>query len=360
MNKTQLIDNCINKKGWQKIFADSFSDLQSLAEYLNVEIDGKISKVAKEYPVLVTKYYADLINKEDVFNDPIFKQCFPSAAELTPKKELSLDGLNETELMPTKRVIRKYNDRVVILTSNECAMHCRFCFRKRQWNSNKKCQNISLEEVDNIVKYLQQAPEISEVLLTGGDPLIMSDEKILKIIDKISECQNISVIRICTRMLVTLPHRMTENFAKELAKRSKVWIITHFNHCNELTPLSLKACHMLIQNGINVLNQSVLLKEVNDSTSELEKLFKELIANKIIPLYLFHIDPIKSVEHFATGVEKGLELMSELRSKTSSLATPTFAIDLPEGGGKVNLQPNFFYNGKFLGINNKKINYPFL
>ncbi len=357
---TRDVINYKKEESWQTIFANSFSDLQSLANYLEIQIDEDLLQVATEYPIIVPKYYADLIDKNNIPNDPIFRQCFPSRLELLTLKNLSFDGLNEEDLMPIPKLIQKYSDRVVILSSNQCAMHCRFCFRKRQWKQGNKCENISLNEVDNIVKYLQQHEEISEVLLSGGDPLVLNDEKLLKIVDKISQCPNISVIRICTRMLVTLPQRMTDNLIDELSKREKIWVITHFNHVNELTTTSLERCQKLIKNGINVLNQTVLLKDINDDASELEQLFKKLVAHKIIPLYLFHVDPIKSVEHFATGIECGLSLIKELRTKVSSLAMPTFAIDLPEGGGKVNMQPNFYDKNGYLGINNKKINYPFL
>ena len=359
MSDKELI-NYSQKESWQNHFADSFSNLESLAEYLNLKLDNDAKKVAKRFPIRITKYYADLIDKNNITSDPIFKQCFPSPKELETSLNLKLDGLDENDLMPIPRMVRKYSDRVVILSSNECAMHCRFCFRKRQWLTDYKCSNISMEEVENITDYLKENPEISEVLLSGGDPLIMSDEKILKIIDKISECENISVIRICTRMPATLPYRITSSLAEELGKREKVWVITHFNHEKELTQLATSACNKLIKNGINVLNQTVLLKEINDSEYDLENLLKKLVANKIIPLYLFHIDPIQSVEHFATGIDCGLKLIEKLRPKVSSLAMPTFAIDLPEGGGKVNLQPCFLKNDKYIGINNKQINYPFL
>ena len=358
MNTKEVI-NYNNEESWQKHFADSFSDLKSLADYLNIKINDELKIVKKKYPVQVTKYYANLIDKNKIFQDPIFKQCFPSSQELESSLNLNLDGLNENDLMPVPRLIRKYSDRAVILSSNECAMHCRFCFRKRQWKHDRQRSNISMHEINVITDYLKENKEISEVLLSGGDPLIMNDSKIFKIIDEISDCKNISVIRVCTRMLVTLPQRITDSFAKELSKRNKVWVVSHFNHEKELTNESVGACSKLIKNGINVLNQSVLLKGINDSEEKLEKLLKKLVANKIIPLYLFHIDPIKSVEHFATGIDCGLELIEKLRPKVSSLAMPTFAIDLPEGGGKVNLQPNFLENGKYIGINNKKIKYPF-
>ena len=238
-------------------------------------------------------------------------------------------------------------------------MHCRFCFRKRLWQKNsEKIGVISDKELADAVAYLNKNPQINEILLSGGDILILKDEIIEKIIDQIKTVSSIDTIRLASRLPVTLPARITDKFVKMLQKKENIWLVTHFNHNNELTEKARCACSKLIKAGIPVLNQSVLLKGINDNPDIIANLCKKLVAAKIKPLYLFHVDPIKSVTHFATGVDAGIKLMRQIR-ELSSLAMPIFAIDLPNGGGKVPLWPDYRQNNNYIALNGHKTEYPF-
>jgi len=316
-------------------------------------------KVVKQYPFKTTQYYSSLVNMDLRDDDPILKQIFPSSKEIMKNSAYTEDDpLYEENQMPVNNLIHRYRDRAVLLTTNACAVFCRFCMRKRKWNNHKKISKISREELNTIQKYLYSHPEIREVLISGGDPLTLTNNELDHIMQTLSSVPTVKILRIGTRIPVVLPNRIDSSLIKIFSKYSGLWIATHFNHPNELTPLSMNACKKFINNGIPVVNQTVLLKNINDNADILEKLFVTLVENNIKPLYLFHIDPVKGNEHFATGIEKGIKLIEQLRNRISSLATPVFAIDLPEGAGKVPLLPNYkTKDGKFIGIDSKIVKY---
>jgi lysine 2,3-aminomutase len=330
-----------------------------ISNYLKIELPEEIVKVAEHYPILTSTYYLDLIDKNNIDTDPIWKQVIPSPDELENSELDSEDPLHEEPQMPVDRLIHRYKDRAVLVSTNRCTMQCRFCFRKRYWKSNSTRNDISEAELEAVCKYLKETPSIREILLSGGDPLIFNDSKLKYILDKLYAVKNIDIVRIATRVPVTLPKRITNNLSNLLSQYPGLWIVTHFNHPKEVNKNSLEACNKIIKSGTPILNQTVLLKGVNDSADTLEELFRSLVKNKIKPHYLFHVDPVKSVTHFSTGIQKGLDILKEFRSTLSSIAVPHFAIDLPEGGGKVSLQPNYKVENKYLGIDNKKlISYP--
>jgi lysine 2,3-aminomutase len=330
-----------------------------VSKYLNIKLPEDVFNVVEEYPILASPYYLDLIDKSNLPEDPIWKQVIPSVDELTSCDDVSEDPLYEESQMPVNRLIHRYKDRVVLLSTNRCTMQCRFCFRKRYWKSSSSRKDITNNELIEICSYLKQDKNIKEILLSGGDPLILDNSKLRYILDTLYAVENIEIIRIATRIPVTLPNRINNNLVNILAEYPGLWFVTHFNHPNEVTEHSLEACRKIIKAGIPILNQTVLLKGVNDNAEILECLFRQLIKNKIKPHYLFHVDPVKSVTHFSTGIEKGLEIIKSFRSTLSSVAVPHFAIDLPEGGGKVSLQPDYKTDDKFQAINNKSlIHYP--
>lgn len=315
------------------------------------------SNVAAVYPFRSTDYYLSLIkNTENPLLDPIGLQCIPSEAELEDH-ESSEDPLAEENLSPLPRVIHKYDDRIVLLATSRCATHCRFCFRKRLWKEGAASSDISEREIDEVCLWLRENPQIREVLISGGDPLMLTDSAIASLLEKLF-ASGIDIVRIGTRIPVVMPERITEKLVKILSSFPSLWIMTHFNHPAEITEKSMTSCRRLVNSGIPLLNQTVLLKGVNDDSETLETLFRSLAKNKIKPHYLFHIDPVRGVRHFATGIEKGLEIIKSFRKKLSSIAVPTFAIDLPEGGGKAALQPNLFRNGGYESINGRIIKYP--
>jgi len=324
---------------------------EQAARALKVQPPDNYMEVEKKYPLLVSDYYLNLIDasEEDIENDPIWRQCMPSADELKDENS-DLDPLAEEVQMAVPRLIHRYPDRVVLLATGKCATRCRFCFRKRTWTDGRELSDISKSEMTEVCNYLRSSPEVSEVLVSGGDPLMLSCEKLRFIMDELSSIKSISVLRLGSRVPVTLPSLVSPEMIKMLASYPGLWLMTHFNHPRELTNESIAICREFIRAGIPILNQTVLLKGVNDDSGTLENLFRQLIAIKVKPHYLFHVDPVRGVRHFATGVNKGLDILKGFRSNLSSLAVPTFAIDLPEGGGKVALQPQYCCDDKYPSI----------
>ncbi|HJO95209.1 MAG TPA: KamA family radical SAM protein [Victivallales bacterium] len=322
-----------------------------------LKIQKNLYAVENKYPLLISDYYLKLINKENGPDDPIWKQCMPDPKELEDTSS-SFDPLAEEKQMPVAKLIHRYTDRAVLLTTSRCSTQCRFCFRKRYWKSGTDREDITDNELDNITDYLKTHREVKEILLSGGDPLILSNKRIKYILDSIYSVKSVEIVRIASRVPVTLPSRVENDLVNLLSSYEGIWFVTHFNHPCEVTPTSLKACKKIISSGIPILNQTVLLKEINDKPEILETLFRKLVKNHIKPHYLFHVDPVKGVKHYATGIHKGLEILDFFRRNVSSIATPHFAIDLPEGGGKVSLQPDYSVGNKFQDTNKTKlINY---
>lgn len=291
--------------------------------------------------------------------DPIFRQCAPDVRELNNSEEIKEDGLNEESQMPVPRLIHRYPDRVVLLVTNRCAVHCRFCFRKRLWKDDVLSEDIDDIALETVMEYLLKHPEVKEVLVSGGDPFMLKTERLSYILNSLLRLDTIEVIRIGTRIPVVLPMRVDTELLEMLTSISGLWIATHFNHPNEITTESVNACQQIIKAGIPIVNQTVLLAGVNDNSTVLETLFRQLIKIKVKPYYLFHVDPVKGVEHFATGLECGMRILGEFRCRLSSLAIPTFAIDLPGGGGKVPLQIDYRDGEAYTALAGQKMTYPF-
>ncbi|MCP3968397.1 MAG: KamA family radical SAM protein [Lentisphaerae bacterium] len=320
------------------------------ARFLGIAPPSCCDEVEKAYPTSVSKYYLGIVkDKDNPQQDPIWLQCMPAEQELEDQ-DSDFDPLAEEEQMAAPRLIHRYIDRAVLLATGRCATRCRFCFRKRTWANGTEMTDITEDELKAICDYLKQTPSVREILVSGGDPLMLSPHRLKTLLDKISAVPSIEVIRVGSRVPVTMPQLLTEEKAEILAAYPSVWLMSHFNHPHEVTLEALEACRKLISRGIPVLNQTVLLAGVNDNADVLEDLFRKLIANRIKPHYLFHVDPVRGVRHFATGIAKGLEILEEFRPRLSSLAVPTFAIDLPEGGGKVALQPNYEIDGKYPSV----------
>ncbi len=326
---------------------------------LGLVSDPVAAAVEERYPVWVNDYYLGLIDPAQGPEDPIYRQCLPSVAELEDP-EAEYDPLAEEEQMPVPRLIHRFDDRVVLLATGRCAVRCRFCFRKRTWAADgTELPDLKEETLAAAANYLREHPEIREVLISGGDPLMLPEERLFHILEVLEAIPSLEVLRIGTRGPVVWPQRMTAELAARLGKVNGLWLATHFNHPRELTPEAETALGLLVRSGVPVVNQTVLLKGVNDSAEVLETLFRHLVALRVKPHYLFHVDPVRGVRHFATGIECGLEILRQFRPRLSSLAVPTFAIDLPEGGGKVALQPDYRRGNCFPDIHERKwIAYP--
>lgn len=284
------------------------------------QLNGYCRKLLEEHPALRPLYCADPRELDD--------------SGLPP------DGLGEIPLSPCPHLIRTYRDRALILTTDACFSRCRFCFRKRLWNSEAKADPLDEKDLECILAFLRAHPETDDILLSGGDPLTLSDEKLFQIIDAVRAVESVRTIRICSRAPAAAPDRITDELAKRLGATDGLWFVCHFDHPDELTVEAENALRRLVRQGVPVLDQTVLLAGVNDDAETLRRLFKRLAFLRVKPHYLFHIDPVEGVSHFATGVQKGLALMEGFRDTLGSIARPDFAVDLPCGGGKVVLTPD--------------------
>ena len=347
----------ITNNTWKTELKEAYTNIRTVFKKLNTSIPEELLNVEKQYPILITDYYFNLIDRSNIQNDPIWKQCMPSPDEINKYYISQEDPLSEEIQMPVPKLIHRYKDRAVLLTSSRCSMQCRFCFRKRYWKNGTQRLDISNRELDSICNYIKSQPDLNEILISGGDPLILETSRLKYILDKLTGIKNIEIVRIASRVPVTLPNRIDYELVEMLSKYEGLWFVTHFNHPQEITKKSIEACKFIISKGIPILNQTVLLKGINDSSATLEHLFRQLIKIKIKPHYLFHVDPVKGVKHFATGIKCGLDILKDFQLNLSSIAVPHFAIDLPAGGGKISLQPDYCSDSGFKGINNKIIPY---
>lgn len=294
--------------------------------------------VIGKYPMAITPYYASLIRKADA-SDPIFRMAVPQVQELVDPPFLSPDPLEECRDMPVPGMVHRYTDRVLIIATTTCSTYCRHCTRKRVAGTRES--TISRKRMEQIVAYLTQHPEVSDVIVSGGDPLTMSTEQIEMVLSSIRQVPSVQIIRLGTRTPVVLPQRITDELCAMLRKYHPIWINTHFNHPDELTPEAAAACSKLADAGIPLGNQSVLLKGVNDNPQIIEQLCRGLIRMRVRPYYLYQCDLVRGVEHFRTPISQGLEIMEYLRGRLSGLAIPLFVVDAPHGGGKIPVLPTY-------------------
>ena len=315
--------------------------------------------------IAATPYYRSLVAEGAPSGDPILAQLrFVDASECSAGSALeSDDPLGEESLSPVPKMIHRYADRALLLATNRCAVRCSFCFRGRIWRDARGLRDdweLSDAELEKAAEYLEDNRGIREVLISGGDPLLLETPRISRILSRISRIKTITIIRVASRVPVVLPMRIDAELAEVLGAVSGLWLATHFNHPRELTDSALAACRALVSRGVPILNQTVLLKGVNDDVDTLVELFSSLAAERIKPHYLFHVDPARGCAGFATGVERGLEIVRGFRNRLSSIATPTFAIDLPGGGGKVPLLPDYRKgDNAFKSLDGETVPYPF-
>jgi lysine 2,3-aminomutase len=295
-------------------------------------------KAAEKFPLAITPYYASLIRRLDE-SDPVYRMAVPQVQELFDPPFLRDDPLEEDHDMPVPGLVHRYPDRALLIATTACAMYCRHCTRKRV--AGQRETSISTARLRQVVAYLTDHPEIHDVIVSGGDPLTMPTDAIERVLSALRAVPSVDIIRLGTRAPVTLPMRITEELVAMLRKYHPLWINTHFNHPNELTPESERACRMLADAGIPLGNQSVLLKGVNDDPRVLEQLFRGLVRMRVRPYYLYQCDLVRGVEHFRTPLSRGIEVMEYLRGRMSGLAIPTFVVDAPGGGGKIPVLPNY-------------------
>jgi len=296
---------------------------------------NQVQRVHATYPMRISSYYLALMKQHGT---PLIRQAVPDIRELNDPDGLE-DPLDEENLSPVPNLVHKYTDRALFLISSECPVYCRFCTRKRKVGT--PAMQITKQTIDEGIAYIARTPAIKDVLLSGGDPLMLSDQRLETIIKAIRAIPHVSIIRIGTRVPCTLPERVTPQLAAMLKKYHPLYINTHFNHPAEITPQSSHACALLADAGIPLGCQTVLLRGVNDSVAVIKELLYKLLSIRVKPYYLFQADLTKGTSHFRTTIEAGQNIMRNLLGHVSGMAMPTYALDAPEGGGKIPLTPNY-------------------
>lgn len=289
----------------------------------------------RSLPYGVTRYYRNLAKSTDPESDPIAAQFVPQDAEMLRLPYESTDPLGDELYRKGKRVLHHYRDRILILANDRCATYCRHCFRRHFVGND--AGRITEAEIDEAAGYLSAHQEVHEALISGGDPLMLPDEYLILLVDRLRDAREDLIIRIGTRIPVVQPARVTVSLAIALGSRAPIWVVIHANHPNELTDEFRLSIARLVDNGVPVVNQSVLLRGVNDSADTLEALFRGLLKARVKPYYLFQGDLASGTRHFRTSIDTGLALMRELRRRLSGMAIPTYAVDLPGGNGKLRL-----------------------
>jgi lysine 2,3-aminomutase len=299
-------------------------------------IDQKtVMRVVDKYPMRINPYFLSLVKKAD---DPLGKQVIPDVAELEQEIFLTPDPLWEEPQSPVPNLIHRYPDRVVFMVSNQCAIYCRHCMRKRRLGQKKQ---VSESDVSEGIAYIRSNPAVRDVILSGGDPLMLSNDRIENILSQIRQIPHVQIIRIHTRIPCAMPRRVDEDLAGMLKQFHPLYMNIQFNHPDEITPMSEAACGVLADAGIPLGSQTVLLKGVNDDPQVMMALMQQLLAIRVRPYYLHHADAVEGTRHFRSSIKMGLEIMRHLRGRLSGIGVPQYMIDLPGGGGKVPLLPEY-------------------
>lgn len=318
---------------WQQMLKNSLTDPEVIAKRFNLN-SKDLEKIAQEFKIRVTPYYASLIKEK---GDAIYKQVIPDPRELAENSGVS-DPLSEDHDSPVPSIVHRYPDRVLFLVSHSCASYCRFCTRKRKVGDSTK---INPRYIEDGLEYIRQHKEIRDVIISGGDPLMLSDNKLEHILKSLRAIPHLEILRIGSRVPCFLPQRITPKLTEMLKRYHPLWMNVHFNHPDELTPEAQKALALLADAGIPLGCQTVLLKGVNDDPAIMKRLMQKLVASRVRPYYIYQADYVTGTEYLRTRVEKGIEIMQSLRGWTSGLAVPYFCIDAPGGGGKIPILPEY-------------------
>ena len=325
---------------WRWQVRNRIETLDDLKKYIKLtpEEEEGVARCLESLRMAITPYYLSLIDLDNPF-DPVRLQAVPTAKELHRSDADLLDPLHEDTDSPVPGLTHRYPDRVLILVTDQCSMYCRHCTRRR-FAGQKDCE-VQTNRIDKYIEYVAAHPEVRDVLLSGGDALLLSDEKLESIISRLRTIPHVEIIRIGSRTPVVMPQRITPELCAMLKKYHPVWLNTHFNHPNEITPDSRRACEMLADAGIPLGNQSVLLAGVNDCVHVMKKLVQDLVRIRVRPYYIYVCDLSMGLTHFRTPVSKGIEIIEGLRGHTSGYCIPTFVVDAPGGGGKTPVMPNY-------------------
>jgi lysine 2,3-aminomutase len=332
---------------WQ--LSNTIKDIDTLKKvaYIDKGEEEDLKRVLKKFRMSITPYYAALMDKKDK-TCPVRMLAIPSAKELIDSPEDLSDPLHEDVDSPAPGLTHRYPDRVLFLVTNICSMNCRHCTRRRLVGFEDV--HMSWSNIEKAISYIKKAKEVRDVLISGGDPLVLNDEMLEKIISEIRKIDHVEIIRIGTRTPVVMPMRITDKLVNMLKKYHPLYINTHFNHPKEMTDEAYKACAKLADAGIPLGNQTVLLNGINDCPQIMKKLVHDLLSARVKPYYIYQCDLSMGISHFRTSVSKGIEIIENLRGHTTGMAVPTFVVDAPGGGGKIPVMPNYL-----ISMNDKRV-----
>src|SRR5512136_1705994 len=324
---------------WKWQLSHRLNTIDELAQVIRLHDEELAALKAKNlFRVDITPYFASLIDPNDP-NDPVRLQVIPTAKELVPFESMMEDSLSEDRHSPVPELVHRYPDRVLMLVTTQCASYCRYCTRSRIVGD--PAQTFSRKEFEMQLEYLKRTPQVRDVLLSGGDPLVLAPKVLENLIARLRAIPHVEIIRIGSRVPVFMPQRVTRELCEMLHKYHPFYLNIHVNHPNEITPELRRACAMLADAGVPLGNQSVLLAGVNDCVHIQRKLVHELVKMRVRPYYLYQCDLVYGAGHFRTPVAKGIEIIEGLRGHTSGYAVPHYIIDAPGGGGKVPIMPNY-------------------
>jgi lysine 2,3-aminomutase len=325
---------------WKWQVKNRIETLDQLKKYINLssEEEEGVAKSLQTLRMAITPYYLSLVDPEDR-KCPVRKQAIPTGSETHQSVADLLDPLHEDEDSPVPGLTHRYPDRVLFLITDMCSMYCRHCTRRRF--AGQTDGESPSDRIQRSIDYIAKTPQVRDVLLSGGDGLMVSDKMLESIIQRLRAIPHVEIIRIGTRTPVVCPQRITDDLVNMLKKYHPIWVNTHFNHSKEVTPEAAEACAKLANAGIPLGNQSVLLRGVNDCVHTMKKLVHDLVKIRVRPYYIYQCDLSMGLEHFRTPVSKGIEIIENLRGHTSGYAVPTFVVDAPGGGGKTPVMPTY-------------------
>ncbi|MGK3985358.1 KamA family radical SAM protein [Sorangium sp. So ce136] len=329
------------KRDWTWQLRHALSSADELHRALSLtpeELAGATRAEKAGLPVRVTPYYLSLCDKNDPAC-PIRRQCVPLADEAAEVPGDLVDPLGEVAHEVAPHLVQRYADRALLLATDRCAVYCRFCTRSRMVGDGGG--TVALDRLAPAMAYLEAHPEVRDVIVSGGDPLAVSTDRIVRLIARVRQVPSVETIRIATRVPVTLPQRITTELVRALKPYHPLWVMTHFNHPKELTPAAERACKRLADNGFPVMNQTVLLRGINDDATTLATLFRGLVRWRVRPYYLLQMDPVRGTAHLRTPLATGISLMEQLQGRLTGIALPKLIVDTPGGMGKVPVGPEY-------------------
>ena len=356
--------NPLDWEDWHWQLKHRICTKEELAQIIKLtpEEEKGIDKAKGRLAMAITPYWASQIDAEDQ-NCPIRRQSVPVNDEFSISPHEMADPCAEDRDSPVPHLVHRYPDRVLLLSTDHCAMYCRHCTRRRLVGEHEEKDLNSETKFDAAIEYIKANRKIRDVLISGGDPLTLEDEVLESLISKIRAISHVELLRIGTRIPVSLPQRITEKLVQMLKKYSPIWMSIHFNHPKEITKRCKNACDMLSESGIPLGSQSVLLKGINDRPFIMKRLVHDLLQIRVRPYYIYQCDPVRGTQHFRTPVATGINIIEKLRGHTSGYAVPTYVIDGPGGGGKIPVGPNYILSqakGKYVLRNYKGKIYTYL